>query len=251
MSWIQKLYETYELCANAPQFEKERLLPVSHAEQQAHIEIVLDQNGEFQRAALVAKETTVVPATEASAGRTGKKPPPHPLCDKIQYCAGDYKAFGGTKEPFFDDYIQQLRRWHDFAPTPKVYAVLSYVEKEGLVADLVRAGVLHCGPDQVLLTEWTSDNPAPDIFKMLTPREKKRDQGDAFVRWRVQVPGDPVSAVWEDQQVRDSWIRFDLSQKTNRGLCMVTGEMTVLAESHPKEVAPRCRRGEADLIERL
>ena len=23
MSWIQKLYETYELCANAPQFEKE------------------------------------------------------------------------------------------------------------------------------------------------------------------------------------------------------------------------------------
>jgi CRISPR-associated protein Csd1 len=236
VSWIQKLYETYELCANAPQFEKEPLLPVSHAEQQAHIEIVLDQKGAFQRAALVAKETTVVPATEASAGRTGKKPPPHPLCDKIQYCAGDYKAFGGTKEPFFDDYIQQLRRWHDFAPTPKVYAVLSYVEKEGLVADLVRAGLLHCGPDQVLLTEWPSDNPAPDIFKMLTPREKKRDQGDAFVRWRVQVPGDPVSAVWEDRQVRDSWIRFDLSQKTNRGLCMVTGETTVLAESHPKRL---------------
>jgi CRISPR-associated protein Csd1 len=236
VSWIQKLYTTYELCANAPQFEKEPLLPVSHAEQQAHVEIVLDQNGEFQRAALVAKETTVVPATEASAGRTGKKPPPHPLCDKIQYCAGDYKAFGGTKEPFFDDYIQQLRRWHGYEPTPKVSAVLSYVEKESVVADLVRAGVLHCGPDHALLTEWTSDKAAPDIFKMLTPRDGKRDQGDAFVRWRVQVPGDPVSAVWEDRQVRDSWTRFDVSLKNNCGLCMVTGETTVLAKSHPKRL---------------
>ena len=38
MSWMQKLYETYELCANAPQFEKKPLLPVSHTEQQAHLE---------------------------------------------------------------------------------------------------------------------------------------------------------------------------------------------------------------------
>src|ERR1022692_1092481 len=153
MGWIQKLYETYELCAGAPQFEKEPPLPVSHAEQQAHIEIVLDQDGNFQRATSVAKESTVVPATEASAGRTGKKPPPHPLCDKIQYCAGDYKAFGGSKEPFFDEYIRQLSQWHGYDPTPKVSAVISYVGKGSVVADLVRAGILHCGSDQKLLTE--------------------------------------------------------------------------------------------------
>ena len=236
MSWIQKLYETYELCANAPQFEKEPLLPVSHTEQQAHVEIILDESGTFQRAALVAKESTVVPATEASAGRTGKKPPPHPLCDKIQYCAGDYKTFGGNKEPFFEEYIRQLREWQGYDANPKVRAVLSYVEKKSVVADLVREGVLHCGADHRLLTEWTSAGPAPDLFKMLTPREKKRDQGDAFVRWRVQVPGDPVSAAWEDPSVRDSWTRFDASRKTERGLCMVTGEMTELATSHPKRL---------------
>ena len=71
---------------------------------------------------------------------------------------------------------------------------------------------------------------------MLTPKDKKRDQGDAFVRWRVQVPGDPVSAVWEDRQIRDSWVRFDLSRKTNRGLCMVTGDTSILAENHPKRL---------------
>jgi CRISPR-associated protein Csd1 len=235
VSWIQKLYETYELCANAPQFQSDPLMPVSHTEQQAHIEIVLDQNGEFQRAALVEKEKTVIPATEDSAGRTNKVAP-HAICDKVQYCAADYEALGGIKDSFFEQYIQQLRHWYDYDPNPKVGAVLNYVKRKNVVADLVRAGVLHCGPDQTLLTEWASDRPAPAILKMLTPKDKKRDQGDAFIRWRVQVPGDPVSAVWEDQQVRDSWIRFDLSQKTNRGLCMVTGETAILAESHPKRL---------------
>ena len=236
MSWIQRLYETYEQCADTPQFEKEPLLPVSHTEQQAHVEVVLDQDGNFQRAAVVAKETTVVPATEESAGRVGKKPPPHPLCDKIQYCAADYKEFGGTKESFFEEYIEQLRHWQTCDPNPKVHAVLSYVEKGSIVADLVQAGVLHCGPDRKLLTEWASDAPTPELFKMITAKDGKRDQGDAFVRWRVQVPGDPVSAVWEDPMVRDSWIRFDASEKKDRGFCMVTGEMTALAASHPKRL---------------
>ena len=142
MSWIQKLYETYEVCADAPQFDK-KPWPVSHTEQQAHIDIVVDQGGNFQRAALVDKEDTVIPATEASAGRTGKKPPPHPLCDKIQYCAADYKTFGGTKQPFFEEYIHQLQQWQAYDANPKVHAVLSYVEKASVVADLVRAGVLH------------------------------------------------------------------------------------------------------------
>jgi len=235
MSWIQKLYETYERCSDAPQFVK-KPWPVSHAEQQAHIEIVIDQDGNFQRAALVEKEDTVIPATEASAGRTGKKPPPHPLCDKIQYCAADYKTFGGTKAPFFEEYIHQLHQWQDYDANPKVRAVMSYVEKASIVADLVRAGVLHCGPDHRLLTEWTSEAPVPSLFKMLTPRENKRDQGDAFVRWRVQIPGDLASGVWEDQSVRDSWIRFDASRRTDIGLCMVTGETTTLAASHPKRL---------------
>jgi len=235
VSWIQKLYETYELCAGAPQFEKEPPLPVSHAEQQAHIEIILDQDGNFQRATSVAKETTVVPATERSAGRTNTAAP-HPLCDKIQYCAADYKGFGGGKEPFFGEYIKQLQQWDTFDPNPKVHAVLTYVGRGTVVGDLVRAGELYCGPDGKLLTAWPSDASTPGLFKMLTAKDKKRDQGDAFVRWRVQVPGDPVSGVWEDPGIRVSWTKFDAAQKTGRALCMVTGDMTAVAESHPKRL---------------
>jgi CRISPR-associated protein Csd1 len=221
---------------DAPQFENEPLLPVSHTEQQAHLEIVLDSEGNFQRAQLLQKETTVVPATESSAGRTGKKPPPHPLCDKIQYCAGDYKSFGGAKESFFDEYIGQLRRWCGYDANHKLGAVLRYVEQGKVVADLVNAGLLFCGRDNALFTEWTSDAPAPGIFKILTAKEGKRDQGDAFVRWRVQVPGDPVSALWMDPAVRDSWIRFLFAQNSDRGLCMASGETAVLALSHPRRL---------------
>jgi CRISPR-associated protein Csd1 len=235
MSWIQRLYETYELCAGAPQFEKQPLLPVSYTEQQAHLEIILDQTGTFQRAVVVAKENTVFPATEESAGRTSM-PVPHPICDKIQYCAADYRKFGGAKDSFFEAYIQQLRRWQAEYPSIKANAVLRYVEKGTVIADLVRAGVLHCGPDGMLLTEWNSEAPTPEIFKVLTAKEKKRDQGDAFLRWRVQVPGDPESAVWMDADVRDSWIRFDAAQANTRGLCMVTGDVSALAMNHPKRL---------------
>jgi CRISPR-associated protein Csd1 len=235
MGWIQKLHRTYEVCVDAPQFEQEPLLPVSHTEQQAHIEIILDQCGNFQRAAVVAKESTVIPATEKSAGRTNE-PVPHPICDKIQYCAADYKEFGGAKESYFEAYVRQLRQWQAEFPSVKAGAVLRYVEKGTVVADLVRAGVLHCGADQMLLTEWTTEAPTPELFKILTAKERKRDQGDAFLRWRVQVPEDPVSAVWMDSSVRDSWMQFDASQVKDRGLCMVTGETTALAANHPKRL---------------
>jgi CRISPR-associated protein Csd1 len=240
MSWIEKLYKTYEACAGAPQFESDPLLPVSHTEQQAHVEIVLDATGNFQRAELVQKETTVVPATEKSAGRVGTRPPPHPLCDKVQYCAADYAAFGGRKEPFFKEYVEQLRTWVRAQPNPKVQAVLSYVERGELIRDLIGQKILHCSDDGKLLTQWPRETPAPGIFKLLTAKEGERDQGDVFIRWRVQIAGDPgPSAVWRDQEVRDAWARFDAMQTSEggvEGLCYVTGDITLLASSHPKRI---------------
>lgn len=43
MSWIQKLYETYDSCAGLEQFEANPLMPVYHTEQQTHLEITLDR----------------------------------------------------------------------------------------------------------------------------------------------------------------------------------------------------------------
>ena len=237
MSWIQKLHDTYERCAGAPQFASNPLLPVSHTVQQAHIEITLDDRGKLLHATVVAKEETVIPATEKSAGRVGIEPPPHPLCDKIQYCAADYPAHGGKKKSFHSAYIEQLKLWCNSSFShPKVKAVLAYVSKGTVVADLVREKILHVGNDGVLLTSWDSNLPVPEIFRYLNAKDGERDQGDAFVRWRVQTSGNPLSSTWEDKSLMDAWIAFDASQNQTQGLCMVTGKTILLAKSHPKRL---------------
>ena len=251
MSWIQKLYETYEQCKGREPIGTGTLLPVSHSIQQAHVEITLDAQGNFKSARTIGKMETVMPATEQSAGRTGRTPPPHPLCDKVQYCAADYSGMGGCKPSFFSDYTNKkneivegyetlLSSWcaSDFSH-PKADAVLSYVRKRRLVADLVAEKILHIGSDGKLLTNWDGDTPTPEIFKVLTPdpKTKQRDQGNVFIRWHVREPDNPCTAVWEDASLQEAWAKFDASTKKATGVCMVTGEMQAsLALSHPKRI---------------
>lgn len=106
MSWIQKLYETYNNCeemVGAGSDDNEvPLLPICHTTQKAHIEITIDENGTFLKARTLKKDEarTIIPCTESSSGRTSGKTP-HPLCDKLQYVAADYVEYGGEKEPCF------------------------------------------------------------------------------------------------------------------------------------------------------
>ena len=54
MSWVQRLYETYELAMKLPeQGENPRPIPTSHISQQAYIEIVLDEKGQLLNASVV------------------------------------------------------------------------------------------------------------------------------------------------------------------------------------------------------
>lgn len=237
MAWIEKLHATYEACKGREPPGAALLMPISHTQQQAHIEIAIDGQGDFKSAKIVQKEETVIPATEESAGRVGIKPPPHPLCDKVQYCASDYFQRGGTKPPFFKEYEALLSSWcNSNFRHPKAEAVLAYVRKGKVVADLVKEKLLHVGADGKLLTEWPGED-APDIFRLLTAKEGKRDQGDAFVRWQVWLPSDPNTSVWTDTSLQEAWIGFDAAGKEAKGLCMVTGESgAALALSHPKRI---------------
>ncbi len=111
MSWVQKLYETYEQCKGHEPPGSVRLMPISHTPQQAHIEITLDVAGNFKGARIIQKEETIIPATEQSAGRAGAGAAPHPLCDKVQYCANDYLMHGGKMRSFFKEYDKHLSMW--------------------------------------------------------------------------------------------------------------------------------------------
>ena len=236
MAWIEKLYQTYEACKGREPPGAALLMPISHTPQQIHIEISIDGLGNFKSAKIVQKEETVIPATEKSSSRTAGEAA-HPLCDKVQYCAADYAGFGGAKPAYFQSYEALLSSWCESSfAHPKAQAVLAYVRKSRVVADLVNEKILHVGPDGKLLTEWLGED-SPDIFRLLTAKEGKRDQGDAFIRWQVWLSDDPNTAVWTDTSLQEAWIGFDAASKDAKGLCMATGESeAALALSHPKRI---------------
>jgi CRISPR-associated protein Csd1 len=236
MGWLQRLLETYDVCIDRDQFANNPLPPISHTPQQAHIEMVLNAEGSFQRARMVQKEETLIPATEESANRVGTQPPPHPLCDKIQYVARDYPAHGGAKPSFHAEYLELLGAWcaSPFA-NPKAQAVLNYVRRGTVVADLIKEKLLFVDSDGKLLTKWPGDTPKPEIFRLLPP--SNGDQGNAFVRWHVEIPGDSEPAVWRDPNIQLAWIQFNASRMQRKGLCMATGEFdAALAASHSKRL---------------
>ncbi len=244
MSWMQQLYETYEQCARNPDFQmgEHTLLPIYHVSQQAHIEVVVDERAELVSATVINKEETILPATENSAGRAGSKEAPHGLADKIQYCAGDYAGFGGQKKPCFESYIKQLREWTESSCThPKVKIIFQYLKKKRLVADLVAKGVLHVDGENHLLNDWDKaklDSEAPTIFKQLNKdqKTKKYDQGNALVRWRIQIPGDLQDVTWKDETIFESWKSYCLIQDASKNFCHITGENVPPASNHPRRI---------------
>ncbi|MCI5222445.1 MAG: type I-C CRISPR-associated protein Cas8c/Csd1 [Candidatus Electrothrix sp. AR4] len=244
MSWLAQLYTTYEkgltLDQSAVPFEK-RLMPISHTLQNAHIHIVVDAQGNFKRAAVLEKTQVVLPATEKSAGRAGKLPPPHPLADKIQYTAKDYTDFGGRRISFFKEYEQQLARWCDSQFShPKACAIHTYIKKGQVVADLVANHILHIDAQGQLLDTWNTEvneeNPEPVIFKVLPKTKGKIDQGNALVCWSVEKQGDAESTTWTDQSLQQSWADFDAMAEGARGLCYIAGLEEKLTINHPAKL---------------
>ena len=242
MSWLLKLFETYERCAGHEPDGVQKLMPICHTPQQAHLEIALDGIGNFKRAQVIPSVETFIPATEKSAYRTGSLVAPHPLADKVQYVAEDYPAFGGKKKGHYSSYLAQLDEWcSSDSSHPKARAVLAYVKKGRVVHDLVAQQVL-VARDGSLLTSWDGGGAEPLVFKQLTAKDdgnqKTKDQGDALIRWVVEVePGDPATDTWTDQSLHSSWVNFYSSQQTRRGTCAVTGSLaSLLASKHPKRL---------------
>lgn len=112
MNWEQELLNLYEINAdkvgqvNYRVYRKKGedlkvpyvLLPPFHTTVTAQIEVEIDEDGKFLDASAVANEDkqTIIPITEKSGSRTAGKAP-HPLCDNLQYLAGDYGRYSGEK----------------------------------------------------------------------------------------------------------------------------------------------------------
>jgi len=250
VSWMQKLFETYEACASNPDYteppqaedggkEAPALMPVSHTSQQAHICVTLDSEGNFKRAELMPlKAQLIIPATEGSAGRAGAKVAPHPLIDKIHYCAKDYK--GKKAETFkggFEAYFELLTKWSESEFTHSmVQAVHAFIAKGELVSKLVEEGILRVDTSGDLLTD-PKEGEDDGIFKYITKDQKTKlfDQGDAIVCWKV-AGNELEDRTWRNKELQKQWMLFDAQQVKDSALCMVAGKVVACAQNHPRNI---------------
>ena len=248
MSWMAKLYDTYETGMGLDLPDEHKLMPISHTLQNAHINIVIDSDGCFKRAAVLEKTQVVLPATEKSAGRAGKLPPPHPLADKIQYVAKDYSYYGGKKICFFKDYEKQLNAWCSSEQShPKAIAVYNYIKKGQVVADLIASKVLYADENNQLMAYWPNeeDKNPPLIFKVLPaiPKNKRQNKdkveiepGDALVCWSVEKEGEPDSNSWRDKELQQSWIDYNSRTGDSSDFCFITGNSSPISVNHPAKL---------------
>ena len=228
MSWIQKLYETYEACAANPAYtdppqptdgqQECALIPECHISQQAHIRVAITAEGNFARAELLPpKSQFVIPATEDSASRSGTKAPPHPLCDKIRYCARDFP--GKNEGSFHVAYVEQLSGWcvSEYGH-PMVKAVLAYVTGHDLLKDL--AGVLE--------QFRAAKSKYPTV----------KEEGDLVIVWSVLLPEIIEHDTDKNKGLQQAWIRYATAQmkKNKKGFCMVKGEETSVTSKHPRNI---------------
>lgn len=215
MSWIQKLYETYEQTAQLHTEEKARPWPVAHFSKRAHVEIVIDESGKLRRIKKLdaTESATLIPVTEASLGRAGSKIAPHPLCEETSYCAIDFPDGNKKKQTA---YFSNLEKWCQSDQShPKARAVLAYLKLATLWADLLGEKMI------------------PLVVEGARSKEKISDE-KIFVRWRVEASDNLISATWEDAELIESWAKYDEISNPKNGMCMVLGEEARIGNNHPK-----------------
>lgn len=215
MSWMAKLYETYEHLEINDQATP---WPLSHFVKAAHIEVVIDGKGNFLpgRTSLLSGDdsTTLIPATESSAGRAGAKIAPHPLCEEMSYCAGDLPKL---KQEKYDAYISQLTKWQESLYShSKVTAILKYLKKKTLWQDVA------------------AEVNFPIKYKSKSGQAASIAPEKSFIRWRVEEAGNPISATWDDDTLIEKWILFDSDDNKNTDLCFIEGKQTRPVLNHSR-----------------
>ncbi|WP_319408035.1 type I-C CRISPR-associated protein Cas8c/Csd1 [uncultured Desulfosarcina sp.] len=219
MSWMAKLYQTYNNIAKLQNYNEHNILwPIAHFVKNAHLEIVIDIEGTYLKGrtkTLQGEEgPTLIPASEASAGRSGSKIAPHPLCDEIGYCAFDYPNADQEKVAA---YMTQLEDWANSSWShPKVMAVLKYLLKKNLWKDL------------------SGEIEFPVKIEKLGGNSQKIETSKVFIRWRIEKPGELDSTTWMDNDLINAWIDYDRDRNSKEGFCYILGKNERRASNHPR-----------------
>lgn len=192
------------------------LAPVAHFVKQADVEIQITVNGQFydahaRRAERVknkdgsfedADPKIIIPVTEQSLSRSGSgaEKMPHYLCDQLRF-------FDPNNTVSYNAYVSQLEGWAGYASQlADLQAILKYVRGGTILNDLAGRGL-----------------------------DKLSDK--SMVCWTVVGGGGPC---WVNKGLMDSLTEYHMHRLARDGrevgLCMISGEECLLADSHAKGV---------------
>lgn len=247
MSWMSQLYATYEKNVGREETTDTAITPVAHMNANAQLEVTLNMEGNFLGVVTVDKEyaVTLIPVTEASAGRSSGVAP-HALCDTLSYIAGDFETYSKTKgkrngpAERFEIYISNLQKWaeSDFSH-PKVRAIYQYLSKRRLMSDLIQSGIVEIDSDGMLLDKKI----AGQAYEKALVRFRVFSTGcmtesavngleDNHRSWQ-RVP----DGTWADSSLIKAYTSYYLeNQKGNTDICYFIGEERTISENHPKGI---------------
>ncbi len=236
MSWMSRLYETYEKNIGKEGKGDTPLTPLAHMYANAQLQVTLDAEGNFAGAKPVDKKeaVTLIPVTEASAGRASGIAP-HALSDTLSYLAGDFgdycpdgklKKIAGEK---YICYMQQLQGWQESPYTHvKVDIIYRYLCKKTLMADLIQSGIVTLA-DHVLDDKKISGQPYEKAIVRFIVNEGTDDG--------IYGVGGKTDRAWKDTSLIKAYTSYYLSKQTgSTDLCYLSGKEGMRTENHPKGI---------------
>lgn len=217
MGWMSKLCETYENVRGTNAFEEadgqSPLIPAGFARKKAGLHVTITADAQFSSAYNFDQDTEVaIPSFPQAEARSGTMPTPYPLCEQLNYLAGDE-----GKRALYDLYMKQLNQWCQRPHAPACLKTLrDYLAKETLVADIQA----H----------------EPGLKFKPSAYAKK------LVCFSVEDYEQAETRLWMREDVRESWRKRLDEISGERALCYVEGQVLPLAQKYPK------LRGNAKLL---
>jgi len=222
MGWLSELSTVYDrVLANDKIYSKP--LPLYHIKNNAPLVITLNGEGKFLSAKLLGKSErddwqTCMPCTEKSAARTSGAEA-YPLCDKLEYVAGDYAEYteGKNLKEKHEKYLSLLESWAQSKySNKKINSIYKYVKKGTIIKDILKEGNI----------------PEMDAEGKIVDKDN-----NVFIRWNVEIPEDSQSKTWLDTEIQKLWIDYySNNYLTNMGFCYISGKNEPIAELHPAKI---------------
>ncbi len=257
MSWMQKLYQTYEYVQEKGLDDEDLALPF-HMSKAVHLKVILNDKAELVGAEPIKKQLPIQ-ITEDSSKRSGSTIAPYALHDGLQYIAKTAEKYltieylnkiarkkapqkGGKKwqkfltgtdedkqkfankekekyKKCFESYESQLSGWAEFGNLQEIGIVLQYIQKGLLIEDLLDKEIFSF-KDNILLSG-------------------KDDPFDLTIVWAIDMSGlgDLHSDLWDKPCIQNQWIEYQesLIQKGRyKSLCYITGDLDYPTEAYPR-----------------